>query len=160
MEKNSFYTNTENVEHGRGYFGIGIENVKSTKNLGTVWRSAQIMGADFMFVIGERYECMKTDTMKTWKHIPLFYFKTIEQFLESLPKESQLIGIELDERSVPISSFKHPERAVYLLGAEDKGLSAIALKSCNSVVQLPGVFSLNVSAAASIVLYDRCLKCK
>jgi tRNA G18 (ribose-2'-O)-methylase SpoU len=160
MNKNSIYPNTETIKHGRGYFGIGIENVKSTKNLGTVWRSAQIMGADFMFVIGERYEHMKTDTMKTWKHIPLFYFKTIEQFLESLPKESQLIGIELDERSTPIINFSHPERAVYLLGAEDKGLSEIALKNCHSVIQLPGVFSLNVSAAASIVLYDRCVKNK
>ena len=160
METINIYPNTEPIEHGRGYFGIGIENVKSTRNLGTVWRSAQIMGADFMFVIGERYEYMKTDTMKSWKHIPLFYFKTIELFLETLPKDSKLIGIELDEHSVPISTFKHPQRAVYLLGAEDKGLSKIALEKCDSIVQLPGQFSLNVSAAASIILYDRYLKGK
>ena len=116
------------------------------------------MGADFMFVIGERYEYMKTDTMKSWKHIPLFYFKTIELFLETLPKDSKLIGVELDENSVPISSFKHPQRAIYLLGAEDKGLSKTALEKCDTIVQLPGQFSLNVSAAASIVLYDRYLK--
>jgi len=158
METNLMYPNTEIVKHGRGYFGIGIENIKTTRNLGTVWRSAQIMGADFIFVIGERYEYMKTDTMKSWKHIPLFYFKTIELFLETLPKDSQLIGIELDERSVPISTFKHPQRAIYLMGAEDKGLSKIALEKCNSIVQLPGQYSLNVSAAASIVLYDRYLK--
>jgi tRNA G18 (ribose-2'-O)-methylase SpoU len=160
MESKEMYPNTEDIIHGRGYFGIGIENVKTTRNLGTVWRSAQIMGADFMFVIGERYEYMITDTMKSWKHIPLFYFKTIEQFLETLPKDSKLIGVELDERSVPICTFKHPQRAIYLMGAEDKGLSKTALKSCDSVVQLPGKFSLNVSAAASIVLYDRYLKGK
>jgi tRNA (guanosine-2'-O-)-methyltransferase len=154
------YPNTEKIVYERGFFGIGVENVKCTRNLGTVWRSAQIMGADFIFVIGQQYEKMKTDTMKSWRHVPLFYYKTTEDFIESLPKDSTLIGVELDERSVPISSFKHPQRAVYLMGAEDKGLSTTALNRCDKIIQLPGMYSLNVSVAASIVLYDRYLKSK
>ena len=52
----------------------------------------------------------------------------------------------------------HPERAVYLLGSETDGLSPEALEHCADVVQIPGEFSLNVSVAGSIVLYDRLLK--
>ena len=33
-----------------------------------------------------------------------------------------------------------------------------ALEHCADVVQIPGEFSLNVSVAGSIVLYDRLLK--
>ena len=71
---------------------------------------------------------------------------------------SLLVGIELDERSVPLAGYRHPERAVYLLGSETDGLPQEALEHCADVVQIPGEFSLNVSVAESIVLYDRLLK--
>ena len=34
----------------RGFFGIGVENLKTKANLGTLWRSAINLGADFIFV--------------------------------------------------------------------------------------------------------------
>ena len=39
----------------RGYFGIGIENAKSRKNVGNLFRSAMNFNADFIFTIGDRY---------------------------------------------------------------------------------------------------------
>lgn len=37
------------------YFGIGIYHVKNEENIGTLWRSANISGADFIFTIDRRY---------------------------------------------------------------------------------------------------------
>ena len=51
-----------------------------------------------------------------------------------------------------------PERAVYLLGAEDHGLSRKALDKCHHFIMIPGSQldqSLNVSVAGSIIMYDR-----
>ncbi len=45
-----------------------------------------------------------------------------------------------------------------LLGSERDGMSQKALEYCADVVQIPLEFSLNVSVAGSIVLYDRLLK--
>ena len=39
----------------RGYFGIGIENIKTEANIGTLMRSSYAMGASFVFTIGRRY---------------------------------------------------------------------------------------------------------
>lgn len=142
----------------RGYCGIGVESICFLQNLGTLWRSAQILKAGFIFTINKRYEDMRTDTMKSWKHIPLFEFSDMEHFYSSLPKASTLIGIELDEKSVPLMTYEHPQRAVYLLGSEDNGLSSEALSICKDVIQIPGEFSLNVSTAGSIILYDRLVK--
>jgi tRNA (guanosine-2'-O-)-methyltransferase len=142
----------------RGYFGIGILNVKTTANIGTLWRSANIFGASFVFVIGNRYKRQASDTMQTWRHIPLYHYDTFEQFYNLMPYDCQLIGIELDERSVLISEFNHPERCVYLLGAEDSGLTKDAMNKCHKMIQLPGDFCLNVSVAGSIVLFDRVQK--
>ena len=36
----------------QGFFGIGIQNGKTPENLGVLWRSAQNMGASFIFTIG------------------------------------------------------------------------------------------------------------
>ena len=152
------YPNVVVPQHGRGYFGIGIHCPKITKNIGTLWRTAHILDADFMFIIGKRYETMSTDTRKSWRHVPLFEYPDYETFRSSLPKGSKLVGIELDEQSVPLATYSHPQRAVYLLGAEDFGLPPEVIATCDDIVQIPGKASLNVSVAGSIVIYDRLLK--
>ena len=152
------YPNVVVPRKGRGYFGIGIYGVKTSANIGSLWRTADIFGAGFMFVIGKRYSAMKTDTRKSYRHIPLFEYESFEIFKSSLPVDSKLVGVELDDSSSPVMAYQHPERAVYLLGAEDFGLPAEVIAACDDIVQLPGAAALNVSVAVSIVIYDRLLK--
>jgi tRNA G18 (ribose-2'-O)-methylase SpoU len=144
----------------RGYFGIGIFQGKTVENLGTLWRTADLFGASFIFTIGRRYKHQPTDTFKTTKHIPLYHYETFEQFKLNRPIDCLLIGVELHETSQPIRTFSHPERAIYLLGAEDNGLSKECIKECNRIIQLPGERSMNVAVAGSIVMFDRINKLK
>jgi tRNA G18 (ribose-2'-O)-methylase SpoU len=138
-----------------GYFGIGCLNMKTSMNYGTLFRTAQVFDADFIFLIGSRFKRQASDTMKSWKHLPLFEYENFEDFNNHRPYDCELIGIELTETATPIKDFKHPKQACYLLGAEDNGLSKEAIQKCQKVVYLPGERSLNVSVAGSIVLYDR-----
>lgn len=144
----------------RGYCGIGIYNSKDPKNIGTLWRSAYIMGASFIFCIGKRYKHQASDTVKSTRHIPFYEYETFDEFNSNRPKSCQLIAIELDENSTPIKEFKHPLQGVYLLGAEDGGLPKCILEKCQHIIQLPGEHCLNVSVAGSIVLFDRINKGK
>ena len=146
------------MEKQRGFFGIGIQNTKTEQNIGTLWRSASIMGASFIFTIGRRYKKQASDTMASWRHIPLYNYETFEEFYKAMPYDCRLIGVELDTKSVPVAQFKHPERCVYLLGAEDIGLSKEAIEKCHSLVQLPGEYCMNVAVAGSIIMYDRTTK--
>ena len=148
------------MDKERGFFGIGIQNTKTEQNIGTLWRSASIMGASFIFTIGKRYKKQSSDTMASWKHIPLYNYDTFEDFYKSIPYDCQLIGIELDDKSIPVNEFKHPERCIYLLGAEDIGLSKDAINKCHKIVQLPGYYCMNVAVAGSIIMYDRTIKSK
>jgi tRNA G18 (ribose-2'-O)-methylase SpoU len=138
-----------------GYFGIGIENTKTGMNVGTLWRSAQIMGAAFIFTIGNRYKLQSSDTLKTPRNIPLYNYKSFNEFYAATPYDCMLVGAELVESAIPISEFEHPKRCIYLLGAEDNGLTNQALNACHKIIQLPGKFSLNVAVAGSIIMYDR-----
>ena len=139
----------------RGYFGIGIFHGKNNENIGTLWRSANIMGADFIFTIGKRYKKQCSDTMKTPRHIPLFHYVDWDDFMNHVPYCCPVVAVELNENSIPIKNFVHPERCVYLLGAEDNGIPDSVLRKCQSIIQLPGDFCLNVSVAGSIVMFDR-----
>ena len=140
---------------GGSFFGIGIEHGKAAVNLGTLWRSAHIFDAAFIFTIGKRYTYQSSDVKKSWKSIPLLEFRDFDDFYAKLPRECQLVGIEITERAKALENFCPPEQAVYLLGAEDHGLSSRALEKCHMLVQIPGNDCLNVAVAGSIVMYDR-----
>ncbi|MCH8533639.1 MAG: TrmH family RNA methyltransferase [Flavobacteriaceae bacterium] len=107
----------------QGYFGIGIMNGKTPENLGVLWRSAQNLGASFIFTIGNRYAKQACDTHKAEGAIPYFHYKTFSDFYAHLPKGAMLIGVEKVPQAQALEQFDHPRRCVYLLGAEDHGLT-------------------------------------
>jgi tRNA G18 (ribose-2'-O)-methylase SpoU len=137
------------------YFEIGIYNVKSECNVGTLFRSAYQLGASGVFTIGKRYKKQSSDTYNTRGNIPLRHFLTFDDFLLSLPLEAVLVGVEFG--GTLLSSFSHPKNAIYLLGAEDNGLPNEIIKKCNSLISIESVrqLSYNVSVAGSLVMYHR-----
>lgn len=137
------------------YCGIGIMQHKRDYNIGTLWRSAYILGASYIFTIGKSYKKQTSDVLKTWARMPLFHYDSFEDFKANIPYDCRIVGVELDERAVPLKDFEHPYRSVYLLGAEDNGLPPEVLDQCHKLVQLPGSISLNVAVAGSLVLNDR-----
>ena len=142
----------------RGYFGIGIYNAKTTYNIGSLWRSAQNFGAQFIFTIGKRYKNQSSDTTKAFRHIPLFNFDTFEEFQKFRPKDCKLIGIEQSDKSRDIRNFVHPERSIYLLGSEDGGLPPKVQNKCQDIVHISTPMCINVAVAGSIIMYDRSIK--
>ena len=146
MQQDNFSTN---------FFGIGIQNGKTPENLGVLWRSAQNLGANFIFTIGNRYAKQASDTHNAVNAMPYFHYDTFADFYKHLPKGARLVGVEMYQSSEPLESFEHPRRCVYLLGAEDHGLSKEAIDKSHFLVQFPSEMSLNVAVAGSIILYDR-----
>lgn len=142
----------------RGYCGIGIVGTKTVSNVGTLWRSAAILGASFIFTAGKRFPKQASDTLKTWKYVPMYEYESPEVLFSTLPVDCIPVAVELDENARPLAGYRHPERAIYILGAEDHGLSADVLKQCSATIVIPGDRSLNVAVAGSIVLYDRLVK--
>lgn len=144
----------------RGFFAMGIFHGRTPQNLGTLWRSAHMYDAAFIFTIGARYKAQASDTPRTPRHIPLFNFLTFDDLIEHLPDSCPVVGIELDPRAHMLGSYVHPERACYLLGAEDHGLPPGIADRCHQIVQIEGPKpqSLNVSVAGSLVMHDRWMR--
>lgn len=141
-----------------GYFAIGIYNPKTEHNIGTLWRTAYILGAQYIFTVGKRYKKQTSDVVRTWSRIPLFHYDSIEDLCENIPYDCRLVGVELNEKAAMLHEFNHPKRAIYLLGAEDAGLPDFILEKCHQLIKLPGNSSLNVAVTGSIVVHDRVSK--
>ena len=137
------------------FFGIGIQNGKTPENLGVLWRTAQNLGASFIFTIGKRYANQTCDTHNSVKSLPYYHYKNFDSFFEHLPKGVRIVGVEKTEEAENLEDFKHPKRCIYLLGAEDNGLTLEAIERSHFLVQFNSEYSLNVAVAGSIVLYDR-----
>ena len=141
-----------------GYFGIGIYQVKNSQNVGMLWRSAYQLGAAFLFTTGTRYKPQSDDVFKSWLRVPLFRYETFDQMIESAAYSCLVVGVEMGGEALP--NFVHPERAVYLLGAEDGGLPTEIAARCHRLVSIPAirVASYNVAVAGTLVMYDRMVK--
>ncbi|MFH1153899.1 MAG: RNA methyltransferase [Pseudomonadota bacterium] len=142
----------------QGFYGIGLIHSVKDLNIGTLWRSAYILGASFIFTVGNRYRTQGSDVTKSWLKIPLYHYDTMNALYDHLPHDTRLVAVEMAPQATPLKDFVHPPRAVYLLGNEQVGLPPGLLADCHAVVSLPGAFSLNVSVAGSLVMYDRICK--
>lgn len=145
------------VRTGAGYHAIGIWHPKHGVNVGSLWRSALLYDAAFVFTVGRRYDRQASDTPGTRTRIPLLHFADIGDLIDHLPHSCPLVGVEMDPRAVPLGSFRHPARAAYLLGAEDHGLPVAVLDRCHYLVQVeaPAAESMNVACCGTVVLRDR-----
>jgi tRNA(Leu) C34 or U34 (ribose-2'-O)-methylase TrmL len=144
-----------------GYFGIGIIAPKTEQNVGTLWRSAYQLGASVLYTIGGRYKSSSTDTLNVPARIPLIELDDWNSFAEwAAPKAAVWVAIEMG--GTPLSQFKHPRIAIYILGSEDHGIPKNVLRGCREVVSLESeqYGSYNVAVAGSLVMYDRMMKQK
>lgn len=142
----------------RGYFGIGVEGISKPMNVGNLLRSAHSFGASFFFTIDPAVdvrEMERSDTSGAFGHVPFYNFDSPEDLI--LPRDTALVAVELLENSVDLPSFRHPSRAVYVLGPEKASVSPRLLARCDHAIKIPMKFCVNVGVAGAIVMYDRLL---
>jgi tRNA G18 (ribose-2'-O)-methylase SpoU len=143
----------------RGYFGIGVEGVSKSANVGALLRTAHAFGAAFCFTIGAGFDARAgraADTADTPAHVPLWRFASVGNI--TLPQGCVVVGVEMLEDAAELPSSRHPLSAAYVLGPERAGLSPAMLARCRHVVRIPTRFALNLAVAGALVLYDRLLQ--
>jgi len=143
----------------RGYFGVGVEGISKSRNLGAILRTTHAFEGSFAFTVNAKADAdsaRQTDTSGAAAHMPVYEWESIDAL--RLPKDCTLVGVELCERSLHLPSFRHPERAAYVLGPERGSLSPEMEALCDHVVAIPTRFCVNVSLACALVLYDRLLQ--
>ncbi len=139
----------------RGHVGVCLHSVKDSGNVGGAMRAAHVFGADYVMTVNSRTGKHRTDTSKAYKHVPVFEYELEENSDLPAPKDTKIIVVELCAEAVPLASFEHPERALYVFGPEDGNVPQHIVDSADAVVYIPSNLCLNLAAAVNVVLYDR-----
>ena len=84
---------------------------------------------------------------------PLYNYNNFSDFLA--PEGAILVGVELTDDAIDLPKFKHPQKAIYILGPEKGNLSNNILSRCKYTVRIPTKFCINIAMAGAIVMYDR-----
>jgi tRNA(Leu) C34 or U34 (ribose-2'-O)-methylase TrmL len=137
---------------------IGLTNPQSPSNVGGALRAAGCFNADEVVYTGLRYDrAMKysSNTQKEGENIP---FEWTEDFLEGLEKDVKVICVDLIEGAVPLPEFNHPDKAIYIFGAEDGTVLQDVIDRADSVVYVPTFGCMNLAASVNVLLYDRLAK--
>lgn len=141
----------------RGFACIGLDGPKHAVNIGAVLRAAYCYNVAQVNIARCRAKDLefKTNTSKAHRHIPTFI---VDDPLEYRPHATQVVAVELVDGATPLPLFHHPERALYVFGAEDATLGKRILDRAQHTVMVPTRSCMNLAATVNVVLYDRLLK--
>ena len=139
----------------RGYSCIGLHMPKDPKNIGSVLRAMDCYGAQFTAISGTRFKKSGTDTMKAWRHHPVF---NVNDLKDIIPYDCVPVAVDLVEGATPLTEYKHPARAFYIFGPEDGTLNNKVLDWCRDTVYVPTNKCMNLAATVNVVLDDRLAK--
>lgn len=145
----------------RGFSAIGLFSPKNSLNVGSALRAAGCYDAALVAISGARalkyLGRIPTDTHKAYRHIPLI---RVDDLRDAIPYDCVPVAVELVEGAKSLVTYKHPERAFYVLGPEDGTLGKAVLEWCRDVVYIPmhEHRCMNLAATVNVVLYDRLSK--
>ncbi len=139
----------------RGYSCIGLDNPKYSSNVGMVLRACFNFRASLIITTGARYKGSVQDTTKAYRTIPLI---NVSDMREAIPFDCIPVAIDLLPDATPLPQYIHPERALYVFGAEDATLDKKTTEWCRDIIYIPTNQCMNLAATVHVVLYDRFLK--
>lgn len=139
---------------------VALINPRCGHNVGAAVRAASCFGVKQVWYTGDRLELEKKkrlpreERMKGFMDVELIQFDNFfEQFTDVTP-----VAVEIRPNAESLSTFEHPENALYVFGPEDGSLGGKYLSFCHRFVVIPTRHCLALPAAVNIILYDRLVK--
>jgi tRNA(Leu) C34 or U34 (ribose-2'-O)-methylase TrmL len=149
------------VHQGRsGGPGLILVNPKYLHNIAAAIRAASCFDVTRLVWTGTRVDLSLLDRlpreerMKGYKDVVWTHDKHDKPFDLFMPDISP-VCVELLENSEPLTTFEHPENAVYVFGPENGGVPQVIRRFCHRFVHIQSNHCLNLAAAVNVVLHDR-----
>jgi 23S rRNA (guanosine2251-2'-O)-methyltransferase len=142
-------------------FLVALDEVTDPQNLGAIARTAECAGATGL-VIPERRSAEVTPAVckasaGAVEHLPVARVRNLADFLGDAKDAGAWTYGAAAEADASYRAPDYRGKVVLVLGAEGRGLRPRVAGACDQLVALPmrgRVGSLNVSAAAAVLLYE------
>jgi 23S rRNA (guanosine2251-2'-O)-methyltransferase len=137
-----------------------LDHIEDPQNLGAILRSADVFAADLVLVPRKRSAPLTEAAVKASAgaaaYAPLVLVPNLAEALRKLAKAGYwLYAADMGGASLPRAEIS--ARAAIVLGNEGAGISRLLRDECDFALSIPmagHVDSLNVSAAAAVLMYE------
>ena len=150
-------------EAGKNPLFVILEGITDVRNFGAIARSVATLGADAIILPLKNSVSITSDAIKTSAGA-LHQVKTcrVKNLLEAVIflQNSGVQVIACSEKAnTNVNEVDFTVPTALIFGSEEDGIASEILKKSNQIAKIPfleesGIYSLNVSAAAAIVLYE------
>ena len=148
-------------EEGRDPLVVILDSITDVRNLGAIARSAEAAGADAILIPDRGAAQINPDAMKTSAGalalIPVCRTPDLGRSIKYLRSAGLSIVGATEKTDLLYYEAKLNTPLALIMGAEDHGISTNLLALCDQEVRIPmlgKIASLNVSAAASVILFE------
>jgi 23S rRNA (guanosine2251-2'-O)-methyltransferase len=138
-----------------------LDGVEDPHNLGAILRSAEVAGADGVFIPQRRSAQLSATTIKASSgaatHIKVARIPNTVRLMEQLKETGYWIAGFDVESGRPMWELDFSGPTALVLGSEGSGLHRLVKEKCDFLASIPmrgKVASYNVSVAAGIALYE------
>lgn len=150
----------EQVEGKNGLIVV-LDSVTDVRNFGAIARSAECAGADALIVSMKNSAPVTAEAIKSsagaLNIIPVCRVGSIRNTLKMLQNSGMRLVAASEKSEKTIFEANLTEPTVIIMGSEDQGISKEVQKLCDELYSIPmlgKIESLNVSAAAAVVLFE------
>jgi 23S rRNA (guanosine2251-2'-O)-methyltransferase len=150
------YEKLSNVDRG---LVLALDGVEDTHNLGAILRTSWLMGVNGLIIPEDRAVGLTATVHKVAcggvEHVPLYRTNQFATPFEALKKVGFWVFGLSHKAERTIYDLSIPEKVIWVLGAEDKGLRGPTEKACDELVSIPQLSpnaSYNVSVSAALAL--------
>lgn len=143
---------------------IILDNVLDTYNIGSIFRLADAVAAEKVYLCGSTETPpntrIKKASINTWQWVDWEYAPDTAAIITQLKSKDaklSIVAVEQDKRSVPYQKVTYSLPIALVVGNETNGISKDVLNLVDTVVELPmfGInTSLNVMVSCGVILYD------
>ncbi len=140
---------------------VALDHVQDPIHLGTVIRSAHLLGAHGVIVPKDRAVGLTPAAIKASAgaaaHLPVARVTNLARALDELRDAGiRVVGADMEGEPCDRAELEGP--ICLVIGSEGAGLRRLTRERCDAIVSIPmvaeGVASFSVSASASILLYE------
>ncbi len=148
-------------EQGKSPFIVLLDGVTDVRNFGAIARTCECAGVDAIVIPARGSVSVNADAVKTSAgalHVlPVCREKSITQAIRFLQESGVKVFAATEKAADLYTQVIFDGPVAIVMGAEDTGVSADNLRLCDGLVKIPQfgtIGSLNVSVAASILIYE------
>lgn len=150
---------------------IIAHNIRSAYNVGAIFRTADGVGAQKIYLTGytaspgnskiyksSAQKMIEKTALGAEKNVSWKKVRNISNLILDLKKKGfEVIALEQNEKSVNYKEFRPIFPVALIIGSEPRGIDVRILKKCDKIIKIPmygSKNSLNVSVALGIASYQ------